>query len=401
MPFGAFPDEPMHMSSSAYYRTHWLPPGVSELLVPYLDDMWGASYLQSWPPQAIYFVWGRLSLLFGVDEANLWIFIRVFNVAVWITLATLAFIHRHRLPLIFLVGATPQAWYVFSYAASDAFTATIAGLFLWQVCSRDGSARLFLTERTAVARGIVPAATLAFFVLSKSTNMFALLLASLRAIAVWWRTKYVRQLVVACAIVLALALPFLVADSVRSGPNRDEKMRAYTEEHAAAPFKPSGHHLETVYYGLALKERGVSWQALFKEPWRWADFTAMSFLGVYGPMSIFVPRWIYVVQLVCWGALLFLIGRAAFADETSARVFAIATLVTIAALVGASFWHSWSYDFQPQGRYLLSIIALVGGVWLDVEARTARWARVPLAVLLVVNLCSLGYGAATLLGLRG
>lgn len=396
LPFPAFPDERMHARAAAYYREHWLPPGVSDLLLPYLDGLWGASYLQTWPPQAVYFISGKLSSMLFFSEENLWVLMRMFNVTLWLGLAAFAWWHRARLPAVFIAGATGQLWYVFSYAASDAFTTLVVIAALWQLCSHDGRARRFLSGKGSETSLLVTAGTWVLLALSKTTNMFALLLAMVRTVLLAWNQRAWKRLLAAAALVTVGVLPFLVADAVRSGPDRKAKMEAYTETLAAPPFKPSGHHASTVHFSLALRERGVPWEALLHRPWRWVDMAGMSFLGLYGPMSILMPNWLYRGQAICWMLLLGLITMALARASRQVQTFSFVALLTAVALVLASFWHSWNYDFQPQGRYLFSIIAIVSGVWLEVEDSVHRAAQVVLAVLLGLNLISLAFGASVL-----
>jgi hypothetical protein len=170
------------------------------------------------------------------------------------------------------------------------------------------------------------------------------------------------------------------------------------EELAGAGFKPSDVANGTAYYGLGLRERGVTASALFHRPWRWGRHTYRSFFGVYGIMDVNAPRWLYGFQATI--AVAFLIwalwARRTGLGSEGWGVIAVTAVVIVASLA-AAFWRAWTFDFQAQGRYVFAIIPTVTLALLELTDRredAIGWALG--SALTIAGLASLSSAVAQL-----
>jgi hypothetical protein len=159
-----------------------------------------------------------------------------------------------------------------------------------------------------------------------------------------------------------LAFPRVMLDRDVNGGSAEKtaKVLAAAEKYGEVRFKPStlANNPAASYPGRNLAAKGVTIGQLFGHPYDWLYQSWRSSMGVYGYMNAFAPEWLYL--LVSIGLLLCLAGafRHGIRDGTFRRdtfvVCCIAALVVLSSIV-----HSWAYDFQPQGRYLMPIAALL------------------------------------------
>ncbi|KRA53571.1 hypothetical protein ASD77_02525 [Pseudoxanthomonas sp. Root65] len=175
------------------------------------------------------------------------------------------------------------------------------------------------------------------------------------------RPKFYRM-VALFSLAAMLAFPRVMLDRDVNGGSAEKtaKVLAAAEKYGEVRFKPStlANNPAASYPGRNLAAKGVTIGQLFGHPYDWLYQSWRSSMGVYGYMNAFAPEWLYL--LVSIGLLLCLAGafRHGIRDGTFRRdtfvVCCIAALVVLSSIV-----HSWAYDFQPQGRYLMPIAALL------------------------------------------
>jgi hypothetical protein len=195
--------------------------------------------------------------------------------------------------------------------------------------------------------------------------------------------------IAAGAVGLSLFLPRVAYDRivVESPANAIASAQAAAEIYAEDALKRSHITEGTVARGFYLRERGISYgDALFgRKISRGRTFLWLSFrsaVGVYGWLDISSSDRFYVV--VGAGYLSFLLaliywgshgrGRVALEAIALACVFALLT-VLISSL------HSWTTDFQAQGRYLFPISVMIGMVMSRLPGRQPAMATVVTGLL--------------------
>jgi hypothetical protein len=84
----------------------------------------------------------------------------------------------------------------------------------------------------------------------------------------------------------------------------------------------------------------------------------------------------------------FVAGSVLLRGTWSERVIMIGALFFAAALIGASLHHSWTVDFQAQGRYLFPVALMIGIGAANAESRVGG--RL-LCLLLTLMFAAAGY----------
>lgn len=374
------PDETHHFQAVAYYETHFFPPVIGDPDVRDSYSVWGISYLNyNWIE---YLFLGKISALLSIlldplaaaRFSNLLLFAWV---GIW-------FIARGRddiaalFPVSFLL-ITPQIWYIFGYVNNDGFALVVASLLAYQVASRASvTSAFFRDERASYSNGILLGLLLGLQLICK-TNYWPM-----AAVALTWiifhspRTVFLmRKLAFVCVIAFVVLgvrigidvgvngesnfagvsyIRFVLGDTQAAS-----KLQRYQEEIAEPAYRPSvmDRDLAATDPGVKLREKGVSLVQLFTE-WKWHVFSFCSFVGVYGYMNTWGPKFYYgamgflftALMVFLFGSVLRARGKPAFADISL-------ILSGIALTIAASVVVSWTYSFQPQGRYLFPCLPLM------------------------------------------
>lgn len=120
---------------------------------------------------------------------------------------------------------------------------------------------------------------------------------------------------------------------------------------------------ELLYKYISAKTAGIPFLSFLQKDNYWFIWsTVMSFFGMFGYMNIVMPRWLYITYylLTVAGVMIFcfclLLKRLSFRNWLLATISAAASFIVI----GLHTWHSYARDFQPQGRYIITVALLLG-----------------------------------------
>lgn len=190
------------------------------------------------------------------------------------------------------------------------------------------------------------------------------------------------------SLALVVAAPWITVDILRngSGAEKAEQVDRLREIHAAPAFKPSA---TTPSPGLRMYERGYSLPQMLQPPLQWQVATAKSLFGVYGYMQYYAPAAYYWAIWVVT-ALLTLLGLSTAATSQPLQLGRGQLVLAAGAgvsLLGASLLHSWTYDFQAQGRYVLGVCVLLGAQLSHLRpgSQLERLAHIALAAAVVLG----------------
>ena len=90
----------------------------------------------------------------------------------------------------------------------------------------------------------------------------------------------------------------------------------------------------------------------------WLHLSAWSFVGVFGYMDILLPPIQYrlYATVMAGGALLYIVSL--FRHKPSRRDILLFGMMMLASVITVllHFWQSYARDFQPQGRYVITLI---------------------------------------------
>jgi hypothetical protein len=208
--------------------------------------------------------------------------------------------------------------------------------------------------------------------------------------------------IAAGTIGLALFLPRVAFDKlvVENPANSISTVQAAAEVYAADGFKPSqvanavAESALRAQSAIHLRERGMSYLAMLSGDERWLGRSYISMVGVYGYFAISSSKQFYAA--VAFAYLMFVVSlgygawrsRDAYARQSLAIAAAFGAMVIL-----MSSLHSWTSDFQPQGRYLFPAFVMLGVAMKDNRARmpTAVMVAAALAfVLAVYSFCGTG-----------
>ncbi len=363
------PDEYVHLAAASYYQDNWLPPEIEDEAIENTYSVYGMSRLNN--GEIYYLLAGKSARFFKALNVDDLLSLRLLNVLLFslIVLYTIHSIPARAVALPFLIS--PQIWYVFSYCTSDAFAlfiCFIAGCELIRPASLLNKA---LGSESVIKR-ILPTVTIALllgllFLLKKNYYpfiaffYFCLLLRIVKPDSPGSRSTAVFRIIALTVFALCFAGIRIGMDYYVNGLDRQEKILTMQEKTAKKNFKPSTE-LEEKHIYLHKKARGIPLKSLIVKD-KWFGKTFQTGFGMYGYFTIKAPPKYY--EIAKWFALILLIYflgtifiRGSFEDSIVAIIAAMLSV----ALIGVSLYHSWTMDFQAQGRYLFPILCMSGVV---------------------------------------
>ena len=363
------PDEYVHFDAAAYYTDHWLPPAADDPDIRHTYSVYGVSRLNN--REICYLLTGRLAQLLAPFKLPPYLGLRMFNILLFalIVLAVLRYSEARLLAVPLLLS--PQLWYLFSYCNSDAFALFLTFILAFQVVVPDSRLNGYLARREG--RG-VPARAIGFGLLCAMLLLlkknYYLFLFFLLGYFLWQhflvdvrrdRRLFVRRL----ALIIVIALGFVGlrvgVDYWQSGPDRAEKIARLRAEIADPLFNPNTP-LDQKHAHLYRKSRGDSLKQLVIDE-KWFGKTFRSTVGMYGYFTISATDAYYdFVRLVGVGFLLFYLGAVLLKAPLPEKLLLLLFLGCVVGLIGISLYHSWTADFQTQGRYLFPLIPMLGMV---------------------------------------
>ncbi len=359
------PDEYVHRDAGEYYQTNWVPPAVDDPEIAHTYSVYGVSRLNS--QEISYLFIGKLSRLVSSLNVSNVLSLRMFNVLIFgvILLYLLKSPNARIMAIPFLLS--PQLWYVFSYCNSDAFALFISFLVACQLAlSRSLLNRYLLGDEGN--RNIIVFLLLGFFcallfLLKKNYLVYIGFLVAYVGWRVLFRIEqqkrrlYLKRLVAIVLVGLSLAAIRLSVDYMVNGMDRTAKMERIREELANYPYKPSTP-LEDQHIFLNRKAHGASLESIIVLD-RWFEKTFRSAFGLYGYLSVVASDTYYNCVRYTGGALLALMAVSiVFRGGISGNLLFAAFLACSGALIAVSLYHSWTADYQTQGRYLFPIFPM-------------------------------------------
>lgn len=372
--YNVHPDERVHFDATHYYMTNWLPPAADDPAIRDSYSVYGVSRLNNF--EAAYFFSGKFSQLLAPFQLPDYLRLRLFNVLLFgvIVLCLLRYAELRLLAAPLLL--TSQLWYVFSYCNSDAFALFVTFLVCWQVVLPRSMLNTWLRGENThysvmklVLFGFVCALLL---LLKKNYYFFIVFLFGYLG----WKTIFHYQQGqvitfykrIALVVLLGLCLAGLRVGMsyMVNGFDRSSTMTEMREELADYIYKPSTS-LEYTHSNLYHRAQGRTLKDLIKVD-HWLDKTFHSTFGVYGYFTVSASIWYY--RVVGWVGSIFLmfcvlsvLVRGGIAGNLLLTCF----FCCAAGLIGASMWHSWTADFQAQGRYLFPIIPMLSIVMYHIR----------------------------------
>ena len=390
--FNAHPDEKDHVGAGQYYMEYWDPPKIGDERALGAYSNYGVSYLNQL--DAVYFMAGKFACLTKPFVGKDYLALRLFNVGLLVLLTVLAW----KLPAKYRIGflplyISPQAWYVFSYFNGDALPQALTFVTVFLMAKSLEDLGLAPGRPTGPKYGILAGLGLTLGILAISKQNYYVYLAFFLCqwlVMAWFDRRECPLDLRRAGLILGLAaLIFFARYGAHVWIVRHQPVDAaakVAEQIAPTQFKPSTLEKGQGFWGSRMRNKGVTLVEMFTGEWKWHIFTFRSAFGKYGTMDIEAPLIFY--RYIGWAAgafatVLFLgLLRAGPQAGVMAGVLALFACLT----VFQSLWHSWTSDFQAQGRYLFPILGMAACVLIRFGARLGRFGQ----ALWTVGLCMWG-----------
>ncbi|WP_066646817.1 phospholipid carrier-dependent glycosyltransferase [Christensenella timonensis] len=361
----AAPDEGMRYQIPQFlFENGYLPHGAEEAI---RNPQWGISYgFAPYVSQILGVPFMKIAGIYTSDPGTLVVAARLVNVifatlTVWISfkIAARLFGRRiYRLLFVVLVAFLPQFIFLSSYINNDmmAIFSTSLIVLAWVSGIKD---RWPVKSCVILGIGMGLCAlsyynAYGFLLLSVVLFFASNLLLEKRS----FREKEFRKSVyIVAGLFLAIAAwwfirNYIIYDGDILGFRTTEH---YQELYAIDKLKPS--MVETIQrqgipLGEMLVQRG------------WLLFTYLSMVGCFGAMDIWLPVWVYAVYTVIFavgmaGCIMALVRFARSGNtDGKRRKWLLGTCMVLAIVIPVvlSAYYSYTSDYQPQGRYILSCL---------------------------------------------
>ncbi|MCI6553147.1 MAG: DUF2142 domain-containing protein [Lachnospiraceae bacterium] len=360
----AHPDENMSKAAVDYYMTNWLPADIRS---PEAADSFSAYGNSRLSETTFYYFLAGKAAWFAKNILGLSKYYRAFNVLLFVMMTAVYYKKGRENGFLFLMlGLTPQVWYIFSYATSDGWDYFLSFLILYQLTVK-GSLFHRAMEAASFKRAagslVLIGALYGTLLLGKKNYYFVFAASFL--LLLWRMLSAVRkkrmQIILKYAIIVAVCLSVYggtqYMDSRIYGGNKSEiasqQREVYAEKNTEAQAKGAG--LQGIWDGVGLRGQGVGLKEVVEE-YGFLEHSYRSYAGNYGWMEYESPYAYYVLMGIMYVSLLAVLWRAMVAGRGAGRRTLFCLLMCLGATVpGISLWHSWTSDFQPQGRYLFAI----------------------------------------------
>jgi len=402
--FNTHPDESVHFEAVKYYSEHLLAPSLDDPEIEESFSSYGYTRLANY--EVYYQLSGYYLAALQMLQVPDYLKARSFG---WLLIAILLLLgarnkeFRHFL-LPLLISA--QAWYLFSYINSDGFGLFISIIVSYQVASRNSLLNNILQDkapRFLVLSSIGLGLLLGTILVVKTNHYFFALFIGMYLLWRLWQGDFPdrgmlwkRALLIAVFAVIPYGLRLAMDINANgfSRSDRNEIKAAVIEKNADYLFKPSTPVDQRHIY-LNLRQRGITVDEMVDRE-LWLDKMFYTAFGNYG-YTQFAPIPSHFEILRTTGFLLLatmLLSILLRGPPASHWLLAITGLCSLALLVSL-FLYSWSISFQPQGRYLASILPMLGVLYYEVRHYLANY----LFYLLIFTMMLMGLYSFVMVGM--
>jgi len=359
------PDEHVHIEAADYYKSNYLPPEVSDPAIQHTYSVYGVSRLNGY--EIAYFFTGKLSNLLHSFHLPEYINLRMFNVLLFSFLLLYILQSSGARLMAAPLLISPQIWYVFSYCNSDAFGLVVSFVVACQFALSGSMLNRYLSK-TSTKKQLVPLLFLSclaasLLLLKKNYLFFTLFIAGYLLWKIMFlvepelRSQYFKRVAILVCIGLSLAGLRIGANYAVNGMDMATQKAAIQEQLAGHAFKASTP-LEKKHSFLYRKARGDSLEEIIVVD-RWFEKTYRSAIGLYGYFTVSAVDSYYNTVRPVAVALFLLLGLTLiFRGGLAGNLLFVFFLFCSGILIAASLYHSWTMDFQTQGRYLFPVIPM-------------------------------------------
>lgn len=362
----AHPDEDVTRLAIDYYLGKWLPPDVRSTAAMGTFSNYGFTRLGELTPY--YLLAGKIGWICAA-VFHICTYYRLFNVVLFAIMIGMFAIKGKKHPWMFIaLGITPQLWYLFSYATSDAFDYFCSFLVVYQLVEEDSLLNRYLEKKAKkpVLNLILIGLLFSVIIRGKANYYLILLFAFCVLLTKWIREEKEKKLPLLLKYVAILVSSFLLLGA-RVGVNyayygtynSNMASAQMVEEKAVDDYKPSA--MEKNKSNYARVSKGYTYaDVIIRDSKNIITGLISSGVGSYGWLEYY-HRGIYGYFIVCLYGLVFLyIAYYMIKERKTAGIADSLILLGMPVLVYLMVaYQCWGGDFQTQGRYALPLLLVV------------------------------------------
>ena len=372
--YNSHPDEKEHYKAAMYFKNHNMPPKFTSNEIIDTFSSYGESRLTEL--DSYYFFVGKYTSIFsGIitsDEAEVFI-ARSFNLILLAILFVICYkLYKNKNYLFMPFLITSQLWYVFTYVNNDAWAVFLNMIFIYQLFYKESCFnKLMKTSKIELKEK--PKLTITKFILlgllfyslltAKTNYLIATGISSILYLIVNNKTMLKKDKLLKIGTILLVGILCLgIRLGIDYSINRLDRIKNMEQIRLS---RASEKYLPPYEAGnFKWKEKGISFDAVIKNK-TFYIVTLKSFIGVYGYMNKYAPDIFYNI---IFASYIFFISYIIFYNIRNrklkgiqeGRIIPIILAIFSGCLVLAlSIIRAYTYDFQPQGRYLFPIIPLI------------------------------------------
>lgn len=348
------PDEDVTRMAIDYYLGGWLRPACdSSWMAGTFSDL-GCSRLTE--PTWYYFLAGKLGWLIE-RLTHLTTYYRMLNVIMFGVMLVMVCRHGRKEKWMFVVLLfCPELWYIFSYATSDAWDFLWAFVITYELLHENSMLNHYLEEKRLIQLGPILFIGISFaIVLQAKKNFYCILLFAFfnllfRLFSVD-KEKIIKLILKYGLILLTTFLAFQVKvkglDQIANHVGNVNVLNESQSVEKIVPLKDLDISLQEVIF-----ERGAAKSLL------------RSFVGRYGWMGSYdvSEPYMFFMFLLYLTFILILLYYIVKDKDKKNMLESLAQLGVCFLMLIAVFIQCWTGDFQPQGRYLLPMLPVIGAI---------------------------------------
>lgn len=359
------PDETVTKHAIDYYKTNFAIPDMRDL--PH--DVF-CSYGQTRLSELTiyYFVAGKIAALIPFENSYRLLNVLLAFIIVFIILKK----YKTEPFLIFAFFITPQVWYIFSYATSDALDYFFSFILVYQLTVKTSLLNATLNQsrfnfnKNTILASLFISCLIGLILMAKPNYYIVLLLMAyilLRRYFLADKNTNQRSELMKFYILWAIGSLFIFLlrysiELIHYGLNKSEIFMQMRIKHAIDMLNPITPY-DQMYETMFLAAKNVPFINIFTE-YDFLQTLAGSFLGVYGGMDIIANPVYYFVMFAVYICLFTILYSHIIKSKEKVKYIDGAVTIILAVIsVCLVMYYSYFIDFQAQGRYLLPILLVI------------------------------------------
>lgn len=352
------PDETVTRMATDYYLAGWLRPDMNSSMVSGTFSMWGHNRLAE--SSLYYFLAGKVGWLFR-EFFYIPTYYRMFNLLLLGGMLLFCWKRRekHLWPIVALC-MTPQIWYLFSYATSDAWDWFCGFVMVCMILRKEKYLYGQESIRKLVLNGLIYSFIFAMILMGKSNYLVLLGIAFVDFLLGWFQHKAQRLSIFILYLAILAAsfgikagiehLPTVKQDVAFSEPVENLQTMVREERNSENQAVALGHPKSqgVSLSELALPTLGTIFQSA-NGYYMWMTYE--SGMVYYVVMGLIQMTFLAVIINMVWKNRK---GNLIVNIKSTYALFSFFLMILVVLL------YCWMVTYQPQGRYLLMVWLFLG-----------------------------------------